>query len=117
MNFLLGIFLSIFFFVFLNKNMKGVILLNFLLIPLIIIIILMLGMKMDIEGAIFENANNNYFWIFNSIIYESYNSITLVSILIPIKKYINNKRDIFIISFFCIIIIRNFSRNYLCGSI
>lgn len=93
--------------------MKGVVILNFILIPLIIIIILILGTKVEIGHMNFENYKNNYFWIFNGIIYASYNSITLISILIPIKRYIKNKKDIFIISFLCIIIIRNFSWNYL----
>lgn len=100
-----GVFVSIICYIFLNKDIKGVVLLNSILIPLIIIILCVLGMKAFGVNLKFENNNDNFSWVIKSILYASYNSITLVSILIPMKKYIKNKKDILKISLFCILII------------
>ena len=46
-----------------------------------------------------------FYWIISSILYASYNSVTLISMLIPMKKYINSKKNIIFISLMCMIII------------
>ena len=102
-----GLIIAIICYIILNKNIKGIILFNFILIPLIIIILFLLGIK-NIE--IIKNINfnfqiNNLDFLPKAILYASYNSITLISILIPMKKYIKNKKTIFIISFLSSIII------------
>lgn len=94
-EFISSIFLSIFCFFILNKNIKGIFTLNLILIPLITIILTFLGIKSF--SNIFEITDNilqNKFWIISAILYASYNTITLISILIPMKKYIKNNIDI-----------------------
>lgn len=44
-------------------------------------------------------------WLIKSILYASYNSITLISLLIPMKKYIRNKRDYIIVSVICMLLL------------
>lgn len=100
-----GIFVSIICYIFLNKDIKGVVLLNSILIPLIIIILCALGVKVLGVNLEFKNNTNNFSWMAKAILYASYNSITLVSILIPMKKYIKNKKDILKISLLCILVI------------
>ena len=99
-----GIAVSVFCLIFLNKDMKGVVILNFILIPLIIIVLLILGIKAFDPNIILEETDKSNLWIVNSILYASYNSITLVSLLIPMKKYITNKKDILKVAFLCAII-------------
>lgn len=100
-----GVFVSIFCFILLNKNIKGVMLLNSILIPMIIVTLISLGIKTFEPNMKIGEFTNNYSWITNAILYASYNSITLISILIPMKKYIKNKKDILKISLLCILII------------
>lgn len=88
-----GSTIALFSYIILNKNMKGVFLLNSILIPPMIIILIILGIK-SIEGiGDFQNTLNTGIWFPKAILYTSYNSITLTSILIPMKKYIRNKKD------------------------
>ena len=95
----------LFCFIVLNKSIKGVVLLNGILIPVITVILLILGVKaFDTNFEITEIYNSNI-WIAKAIFYASYNSITLVSILIPMKGYIKREKDIFNISIICMIII------------
>lgn len=104
-EFITGIFTAIICFIFLNKDMKGILILNSILIPLIIIILCVLGIKAFDTKFEFQSQTNNFSWIIKAILYASYNSITLVSILIPMKKYIKNKIDILKIAFLCMLII------------
>lgn len=100
-----GIIISIFSYLILNKNIKGIILLNSVLIPLIIIILFIIGIKSygNIENNIYYIENNK--WIIKAILYASYNTVTLISILIPMKKFLNKNKDIFRISFISTMII------------
>lgn len=54
-------------------------------------------------GAI-ETFLKSPMWFPKAILYASYNSITLLSVLIPLKKYIKNNKDILKISI-CVSII------------
>ena len=105
-EFITSIFLSVFCFFILNKDIKGIFILNLWLIPIIAIILIFLGIKsFFILPEININISENNFWLLSAILYSSYNTITLVSILIQMKKYIKNKKDIFKIAFFVSIII------------
>lgn len=100
-----GIFISIFSYIILNKNIKGIFLLNSVLIPVIIIILIILGIKSIGGAGNLENTINSPIWLPKGILYASYNTITLISMLIPMKKYIENKKDIFKIAFLSVVII------------
>lgn len=100
-----GSFVAFICYIFLNKDIKGVVLLNSILIPLIIVILCALGIKAFGGNIEFYNHTEDFSWIIKAILYASYNSITLVSILIPMKKYIKNKTDILKIALLCILII------------
>lgn len=89
-----SIAIAIISYIILSKNIKGIFLLNSILMPLIIIILTVLGIKSIGIAGNFEPVINNNMWLPKAILYASYNSITLVSLLIPIKKYIKNKKDI-----------------------
>ena len=92
-------------YIILSKNMKGIFLLNSILIPLIIIILSILGIKsIDQINKLNYIADGNM-WLLKAILYASYNSITLVSLLIPIKKYIKDKKDALKTAVLCTIII------------
>lgn len=96
---------SVFCYFILNRSIKGVVFINSILIPIVIFVLIVLGMKIGKTNTVMvENPEMGY-WVIKAIFYASYNSITLVSILIPLKGYINKKLDIFKISIICAIII------------
>ncbi|MCI9365534.1 MAG: hypothetical protein HFJ54_02735 [Clostridia bacterium] len=79
----------------LSKNTKGIIGLNTILIP-VIIILLSIFMVKDISSGVetIEQLITSNAWLPKAVLYASYNSITLISMLIPMKKYIRDKKDI-----------------------
>jgi len=89
-----SIIIAVISYIILNKNMKGIILLNSILIPIIIIFLVILGLKSYGTIGTMENMTNTQMWFPKAILYASYNCITLISLLIPMKKYIKDKRDI-----------------------
>ena len=99
-----GVFIAIVSYLILEKDVKGIFFINSILIPLVIIILIILGVKSYGSKGIFMENTDNWRWISKSILYASYNSVTLISILIPMKKYIKNKKDIFKISISSMII-------------
>lgn len=100
-----GIVIAIFSYIILNKNTKGIFLVNFILIPLIIVILIILGIKGLSGTGNFTNDLETWRWLPKAVLYASYNSVTLISILIPMRKYINNKKDILKITILSVIII------------
>lgn len=98
-----SLFISVFCYSLLNKNIKGVFLLNSILIPMIIIVLVILGIHCFQLEEIKEISDNG-FWYISSVLYASYNSITLISILMPMKGYIKNKKDILKIAVICTLI-------------
>lgn len=87
------------------KKIDGITKINNIIIPILILIICVLGIKADIVSGInqFEiqipQTSNNFMWIVKSIEYASYNSILLIPMLISIKKFSKNKeKSISIIS-------------------
>lgn len=100
-----GIIISAINYIILNKNTKGIFLINTILIPLIILILIILGIKGFKTMGEFTNTINTWKWLPKALLYASYNSVTLISILIPMKKYIKTKNDILKITIFSTIII------------
>lgn len=91
-----SIIMSILCYITLQRNTKGIVTVNSILIPCIIIFILYLGFKnlnFSMEYFHTKQQNNNYSlnWLFSSILYISYNSIVLIPILVELKQYINTK--------------------------
>ncbi len=96
------ILIAILAFMILSKNINGVIKINTYLIPIIILLIIFLGANKIkytkiIEG---EHIKNSIYWILSSILYASYNSITLIPILISFRKSINTKKESLLIAIF-----------------
>ncbi len=103
-NSLIGcIIIAFFCFIILKKDIKGVVKVNEILIPILILFISLIGIinigSIDIKN-IFEyiGKKQNYEWIISSILYCSYNSILLIPVLITLNKYVKNKKDIICIS-------------------
>ncbi len=88
-----SIVIAILTYIILNKNMKGIFILNKILIHIIIMFLLILGIKSFGTIGIIEKTENTSIWFPKAILYASYNCITLVSLLIPMKKYIKNAKD------------------------
>ena len=94
-----AIIIAILTFITLSNNIDGVIKINTFLIPFIIMLISFLGInKIEHVSIISANYNNSIYWILSSILYASYNSITLVPILISLKDKISTKKQTIIIS-------------------
>lgn len=85
--------------IILSKNIEGVVKINLYLIPILIIFIVFLGSKqivnIDVQSV---RQYKPISFILSSVLYASYNSISLVPILISLKKYINNNNEIKFIS-------------------
>ena len=97
-------------FVVFMTNVKGVVKVNEILVPILIIFIIIIGILnlksipvFDLEKYLIRSNFSNY--ILSGILYSSYNSILLVPVLITLKNYIKNKKQIKIISILTTIII------------
>lgn len=89
-----AIVIAVLTFVTLLNSIDGVIKMNTYLIPIIILLIGFLGInKIEYVNIVSQNHNNSVHWIVSSILYASYNSITLVPILISLKSKINVKKE------------------------
>lgn len=80
------------------KNIQGMIKVNEILVPFLLILILYLGVKnipylVETKNVLENNINEKRFFL-NSILYASYNSIMLIPVLVTMKKYINSKAQI-----------------------
>lgn len=90
------------FFIF-TKDVSGIVKVNEIITPFLILFIILLGVlnlkNVDIPNIIFSiETNKNFGFILSSILYCSYNSILLIPVLITLKKYVKNKKNIFCIS-------------------
>lgn len=89
-------------------NIEGIIKVNTLLIPILIVFIIILATK-NLNS--FQNVNTKMIQpsffksIYSAILYSSYNSITLIPIIITLKKYIKNKKQAVIISILVIFVL------------
>jgi uncharacterized membrane protein YkvI len=92
-----------------NKNINGVIKINEILVPILVIFILYLGIKnipflteKNVSNEICENTKG---WLISAILYASYNSIILIPILTSLKDLTKDKKSIIVISVVCCLII------------
>ena len=100
-----AIFIIVFLLLTFSKNINGIVKANYYMIPIIIILFIILGIK-KIETIQTVAFSNKYNWIISSVIYSSYNCIVLIPILINLKKYISNEKKISIISGIFIFILK-----------
>lgn len=91
-------------FIILKTNVKGIVKVNEILIPILILIITLIG-TINLKYIDIKNINNYLIkdtsdnaWFIKGILYSSYNSILLIPILISIKKYIKKEKHIRYIS-------------------
>lgn len=85
-------------------NIESIIKVNTVLVPILIVFIALLSIKnidaySNINGKMIET--NIAKSIYSAIIYSSYNSITLIPIIVTLKKHIKNKSQIIKISIIC----------------
>lgn len=97
------------FFVFMT-SVKGFVKANELLVPILIGFLVMIGMinLKDIHFLEFGNymvRTNDSSFILSAILYSSYNSILLIPVLLTLKNYIQNKKQIITIATISTIII------------
>ncbi len=105
-----GLIISLITYFILSKDIKGIVLLNSILIPIIMLILGILGIKsLGITNIQMQSIENTCMWLPKAILYASYNSITLVTMLIPMKKYIKNNKDIISLTILSSIIILGLS--------
>lgn len=101
-----SIVISILSYIVLSKNSKGIFVVNSILMPLIIVILIILGVKsLGNTSKEITSFIDSAIWIPKAILYSSYNCITLTSMLIPMRKYIKEKKDFLKISLISICII------------
>ncbi|MCI9017203.1 MAG: hypothetical protein HFJ53_08625 [Clostridia bacterium] len=90
------------------KNIEGIMKINFFLIPILIIFIILLAIKniYNIQNINQIQIDSNFQKsIYYAILYTSYNTITLIPILVSLENYIKNKKQILKISITCSIIL------------
>lgn len=94
------------------KSVKGVVKANEFIVPILIICLLIIGIinfkeinLLEIKDYIIRENNSNF--ILSAILYSSYNSVFLIPVLITLRRYIINKKQIAMISIIttCIIIL------------
>lgn len=89
-------------------NIESLIKVNTILVPILIIFIILLSVKNinvynNINGKMIETSMAKC--IYSAIIYSSYNSITLIPIIVTLKKHIKSKTQLIKISIICTILL------------
>ena len=86
-------------YIILNKNVRGVIKANGIIVPILIILVGIIGLLnlknlplLQIKNYMIPN--NNIEFVLQAILYASYNSILLIPVLITLNKYIKNTKQI-----------------------
>ena len=89
-----GIIIAILSLITFFKDINGIVKINTYLIPILILLVILLGAKQINCGKLcFNNfQESNVRWILSSILYASYNSITLIPMLVSMKKMIKRKK-------------------------
>ena len=107
-----SILLSLLCYIVFLKSINGVVKVNEIIVPILIIFIVYIGIKMlgvvnilEIRKYTLNLTGNNYMYILESILYSSYNSILLIPVMITLKQYVKERRTIKYISFLTIIIV------------
>lgn len=109
-NSLIGsIILAVLSFGIFMTSVKGVVKANEILVPILIVFLIIIGFMnitsinlLNIKDYIIQSNTSSY--ILSSLLYCSYNSILLIPVLITLKDYLKNKKQIIGISFFSTII-------------
>ena len=112
--YLSGLIISIICYMIFVKNIKAIIKVNQILMPIIIILIFFLVIKINIQQVSIKNAENSILAILNCMIYVSYNTIILIPILIKLKSYMKDIKSILVSSIVCSIIIISMALIILC---
>lgn len=101
-------------YIILNTNVKGVVKVNEIIVPILIILVVIIGFLnlknlplIQIKNYLIPN--NSLEFILKSIIYASYNSILLIPVLITLNKYIKNEKQTTIIGLISALIILTMS--------
>ena len=101
--------LAIICFIILMKNVEGVVKSSEVLVPCLIIFLLIIGFLnikeiklLEISKYIIETSESN--WILDAILYCSYNSILLIPVIITLRNYIKNNKQIILVSILTTII-------------
>lgn len=109
-NFLGSTLLAFITFLIFMTNVKGVVKANELLVPFLIGFLVFIGI-LNLKGLPFKELGNYIIktnssnFILSAILYGSYNSILLIPVLITLKDYIKNKKQIIKIAIISTIII------------
>ena len=103
--YLTGIIISIICYIIFIKNINAIIKINSILMPIIIILIFFLITKLNINQININCSNSAFKTVLNCILYVSYNTIILIPILLKLKSYMKNKKNIFLSSFICSIVV------------
>lgn len=97
-------------FIILMTNVRGVVKANEIIVPILITLLTIIGLSsikdidfLHLNNYILKTNESNY--ILSSILYCSYNSILLLPVLLTLKNYINDKKQIKMISIISTIII------------
>ena len=94
-------------------DMKAIIKASSLLVPILIGMILLLGVKGTITPISQYSYRNEGSWLMSAILYSSYNSILLIPILIPLKDYIQKKKEAVLTGVLCSAILIRFRLYHL----
>lgn len=94
----------------LRKSIEGTVKANEILVPVIIVTILFIGIVMLDGSNLWQTMDNivkmnNKNFILSSILYSSYNSILLVPVIIALKQYLKDKKQILKITVISVFII------------
>ena len=92
----------------LMKNMDGIIKLNLIVVPIMVVIIIAISIKnypiINLINNLNTNTQNPGKSILSAILYTSYNSITLIPIIVLLTTNIKNKRENKIITLVSVVI-------------
>lgn len=91
------------------KNIKGLTKVNEFVVPILIFFIIIIGFFYLLNYGIepiknIKNVNFNLKFVYDSLIYCSYNMLLVIPVLSSLKKYLKNQKQIKYISIFCMII-------------
>ena len=88
----------------LKKNVNRIIKISTILIPIIILILILFGVK-NISNITNIKTSTNGEWLFKAILYTSYNSITLIGLTGTMNKYLKNRKECIMVAFCSTVII------------
>ncbi len=97
-----SIILAVLCMIIFQKNVEGLVKVSSIIVPILIASLILIGTlnikEIDFLNAYKTLAENNKSFLINAILYCSYNSILLIPVLITLKQYIKNNKQIKYIS-------------------